>query len=166
MFHFSYKFRDQEYKAHYFVLFQFQDTPEKAKPKSKADSDSDGWLSKDKDPDAGGDSGFVKSSATLVVCPASLVHQWAREIERRVSASALKVVLYHGPNRERSLKVLAGADVVLTTYNLISKEVSMHRSLFIHTINPRLEPRGLINFMARNRLGSNRERVEIEILLQ
>ena len=30
------------------------------------------------------------------------------------------------------------------------------------SINPRFEPRGLINFMAQNHPGSNQERVEIE----
>ena len=44
----------------------------------------------------------VKSSATLIVCPASLVHQWNNEIERRVRRGTLDVVLYHGPNRLNS----------------------------------------------------------------
>ena len=41
----------------------------------------------------------IKSSATLVVCPASLVHQWEKEIQRRVKHGTLDVVVYHGPNR-------------------------------------------------------------------
>ena len=45
----------------------------------------------------------MESEATLVVCPASLVHQWKREIERRCQPDTLDVVLYHGPNRERSV---------------------------------------------------------------
>ena len=65
----------------------------------------------------------MKSSASLIVCPASLVHQWGKEIERRCEEGLLSVVMYHGPNRERSLHKLAEADVVLTTYNIISKEV-------------------------------------------
>ena len=44
----------------------------------------------------------IKSAATLVVCPASLVHQWNNEIERRVKPGTLDVVLYHGPNRVSS----------------------------------------------------------------
>ncbi len=46
----------------------------------------------------------MKSSATLVVCPASLVHQWASEIDRRCERGLLKVIMYHGPNREKDLK--------------------------------------------------------------
>ena len=49
-------------------------------------------------------SGLIKSSGTLVVCPASLVHQWDREIERRCNKGLLKVCLYHGPNREKDIR--------------------------------------------------------------
>jgi len=41
----------------------------------------------------------LRSAASLVVCPASLVHQWKSEIERRVKHGTLNVVLYHGANR-------------------------------------------------------------------
>jgi len=44
----------------------------------------------------------IKSSATLVVCPASLVHQWNNEVDRRVKPGTLDVVMYHGPNRVNS----------------------------------------------------------------
>ena len=47
---------------------------------------------------------MTRSDATLVVCPASLVHQWNREIERRCAKGCLRVVVYHGPNREKDLK--------------------------------------------------------------
>ncbi|MDF4252117.1 DEAD/DEAH box helicase [Streptomyces sp. WMMB303] len=49
---------------------------------------------------------------TLVVCPASLVGNWQREIER--FAPDTPVRRYHGPNR--SLEGLRGAEFVLTTY--------------------------------------------------
>ena len=47
--------------------------------------------------------GLLKSRATLVVCPASLVHQWNKEIERRCRRALLKVIVYHGPNRETDI---------------------------------------------------------------
>ena len=47
--------------------------------------------------------GLLKSRATLVVCPASLVHQWNKEIERRCYRGLLKVLVYHGPNRETDI---------------------------------------------------------------
>jgi len=63
----------------------------------------------------------IKSSATLVVCPASLVHQWEKEIQRRVKHGTLDVVVYHGPNRisspERYVCVCAVTfTVYLTAY--------------------------------------------------
>lgn len=42
----------------------------------------------------------IKSAATLVICPASLVHQWQKEIERRVERGLFRVIVYHGANRE------------------------------------------------------------------
>ena len=36
--------------------------------------------------------------------------------------------------------------------------------LYIHTVNPGFKPHGLINFMAPNHPGSNREWVEIETI--
>ena len=43
------------------------------------------------------------SKGTLIVCMASLVHQWAKEIEDRCKKGTLTVLIYHGPNRERSI---------------------------------------------------------------
>lgn len=51
------------------------------------------------------DSSLVASKGTLIICPASLVHHWKREIERHVEKAELTVYLYHGPNRERSAKM-------------------------------------------------------------
>jgi len=67
----------------------------------------------------------LKSNATLVICPASLVHQWQKEIERRVRRGLLRVIVYHGTNREANMRSLASADVVITTYNIISREVGV-----------------------------------------
>ncbi|XP_028292808.1 transcription termination factor 2 isoform X2 [Gouania willdenowi] len=73
------------------------------------------WISKT-------DSSLVLSKGTLIICPASLVHHWKREIDRHIKKGKLTVYLYHGPNREKSAKVLADYDVVVTTYSLVSKE--------------------------------------------
>ena len=112
-------------------VFQYEDDSEKSSPSSSPEASNDKdkdkdeeWMSK-KSATKGSSKNFVKSHATLIVCPASLVHQWGKEIERRCDEGTLSVVMYHGPNREKSLKKLARADVVLTTYNIISKEVSV-----------------------------------------
>ncbi|NXY22746.1 TTF2 factor, partial [Atrichornis clamosus] len=74
------------------------------------------WLSKN-------DTTVIPSNSTLVICPASLIHHWKKEIERRVAFGKLRVYLYHGPNRDKHAEVLSGYDVVVTTYSLLSKEV-------------------------------------------
>ncbi|NWZ38410.1 TTF2 factor, partial [Brachypodius atriceps] len=74
------------------------------------------WLSKN-------DFTVVPSHGTLVICPASLIHHWKKEIERRVAFGKLRVYLYHGPNRDKHAEVLSGYDVVVTTYSLLANEV-------------------------------------------
>lgn len=51
------------------------------------------------------DSTLLTSKGTLIICPASLIHHWKREIDRHVKSSKLSVYLYHGPNREKSAQV-------------------------------------------------------------
>ncbi|NXG23392.1 TTF2 factor, partial [Grallaria varia] len=74
------------------------------------------WLSKN-------DSTVIPSNSTLIICPASLIHHWKKEIDKRVAFGKLRVYLYHGPNRDKHAELLSGYDVVVTTYGLLSKEV-------------------------------------------
>ncbi|XP_031412074.1 transcription termination factor 2 [Meleagris gallopavo] len=74
------------------------------------------WLSRN-------DSTVIPSCSTLIICPASLIHHWKKEIDRRVGFGKLRVYLYHGPNRDKHAEVLSEHDVVVTTYSLVSKEV-------------------------------------------
>ncbi|XP_061093000.1 transcription termination factor 2 [Conger conger] len=92
----------------------------KAEEEEKKAEKEEGWISKT-------DSARVASQATLVICPASLVHHWKKEIERHVKKSRLTVYLYHGPSRQRSASLLAEHDVVVTTYSLVSKEIPVQK---------------------------------------
>ncbi|XP_010783013.1 transcription termination factor 2-like [Notothenia coriiceps] len=92
----------------------------KGEVEEKEEKQAEGWISKT-------DSSPVVSKGTLIICPASLVHHWKMEIDRRLKAGKLSVCLYHGPSRERSPKVLAGYDVVVTTYSLVSKEAPVQK---------------------------------------
>ena len=47
----------------------------------------------------------------------------------------------------------------------IQYSANTHKETGVHTISPQFEPWGLINFMAQNHPGSNREKVEIETKL-
>ncbi|KAJ8013108.1 hypothetical protein DPEC_G00049860 [Dallia pectoralis] len=101
------------------ILAQKKKSKEEDKEEEE-DTTQTGWISKN-------DSSVVKSRGTLIICPASLVHHWKKEIERHVKSSRLTIYLYHGPNRQRNAKVLAEHDVVVTTYSLVSKEVPVQK---------------------------------------
>jgi SNF2 domain-containing protein/helicase-like protein/SNF2 helicase protein len=57
---------------------------------------------------------------TLIVCPASVMGNWQRELHR--FAPDLSVHLHHGPDRTREIDHLLGHDVVLTSYSLLPRD--------------------------------------------
>ncbi|KAB1212461.1 putative SWI/SNF-related matrix-associated actin-dependent regulator of chromatin subfamily A member 3-like 2 [Morella rubra] len=64
------------------------------------------------------------AAGTLVVCPASVLRQWARELDDKVADEAkLSVLVYHGGSRTKDPVELAKYDVVLTTYSIVTNEV-------------------------------------------
>lgn len=64
------------------------------------------------------------AAGTLIVCPASVLRQWARELDEKVTTEAkMTVLLYHGGNRTKSAAALAKYDAVLTTYAIVTNEV-------------------------------------------
>ncbi|XP_006841730.2 helicase-like transcription factor CHR28 isoform X1 [Amborella trichopoda] len=82
----------------------------------------------DKKPLENGDSlSMVKgrpAAGTLVVCPTSVLRQWAEELQNKVTEKAkLSVLVYHGSHRTKDPIELAKYDVVLTTYSIVSMEV-------------------------------------------
>jgi SNF2 family DNA or RNA helicase len=65
----------------------------------------------------------VIHGGTLIICPTSVINQWAEELNAKVSPSAnLSVHTYHGKNKSMSAAALAQFDVVLTTYATLSLE--------------------------------------------
>ena len=67
-----------------------------------------------------------KSGATLVITPSTILEQWRDEIQEH--APMLKLVHYDGikgakRNLKETVAQLAASDIVLTTYNVISREV-------------------------------------------
>ncbi|XP_063992969.1 transcription termination factor 2 [Diachasmimorpha longicaudata] len=87
------------------------------------DADSyEGWRSKEKSSRPVG--------GTLVVCPASLIGQWEEEVKRRCKKGVMNVEVYHGNKRENIPKRLARNDLVITTFNLLSREHRCNGVLF------------------------------------
>ncbi|KAH9968098.1 SNF2 family N-terminal domain-containing protein [Russula dissimulans] len=60
------------------------------------------------------------AAATLVVCPVSLVSQWASEISKMVKA--LTVIEHHGASRTTNPETLKRAHVVITSYAVLASE--------------------------------------------
>ncbi|KAJ5818316.1 hypothetical protein N7474_003907 [Penicillium riverlandense] len=77
-------------------------------------------------PDPDGD-GLKLSGATLIITPPAILEQWKQEIEQH--APNLRVHHYTGIKRgqdesdQNIVDELAGYDVVLTTYNVIAREI-------------------------------------------
>ncbi|KAG2592152.1 hypothetical protein PVAP13_5NG529200 [Panicum virgatum] len=64
------------------------------------------------------------AAGTLVVCPTSVLRQWAGELKNKVTSRAnLSFLIYHGSNRTKDPEELTKYDVVLTTYSIVSMEV-------------------------------------------
>ncbi|KAF8497540.1 SNF2 family N-terminal domain-containing protein [Russula emetica] len=60
------------------------------------------------------------AATTLVVCPVSLVSQWASEISKM--AKKLTVIEHHGPSRTTNPEALKRAHVVITSYAIVASE--------------------------------------------
>ncbi|XP_035449226.2 transcription termination factor 2 isoform X1 [Spodoptera frugiperda] len=76
----------------------------------------------DDEDDDGPARGKMARGGTLVVCPASLMQQWAGEVGKHCRAHALSVCLHHGANRTQQASRLAPHDLVLTTYNIMQRD--------------------------------------------
>jgi SNF2 family DNA or RNA helicase len=59
----------------------------------------------------------------LVVCPATLLENWRRELNR--FAPALHVLVHAGSRRTGSIPVLAGVDVVVTSFETLAGDISI-----------------------------------------
>lgn len=64
-----------------------------------------------------------KSLRALIVAPTSVVHNWSRELEK--FAPALDVALWHGHQRKESMEDLEHAQVIITSYALLRRDVDL-----------------------------------------
>ncbi len=58
---------------------------------------------------------------SLVVCPTSVATNWVREAAR--FTPGLRVLLLHGPSRQRAAAAIADSDIVVTTYALLRRDL-------------------------------------------
>ena len=96
----------------------------------------------------------------LVVCPTSLIGNWQRELGK--FAPGLSVVVVHGPRREGRFEEIPRADVVLTTYPILVRDLETFANHGYHLVildeaqavkNPRaLASQAVRRLNARHRL--------------
>ena len=60
------------------------------------------------------------TAPALIVCPASVLGNWQRELHR--FAPDVATHIHHGPDRTRAIGDLEGHDVVLTSYSLLPRD--------------------------------------------
>ena len=68
---------------------------------------------------------FVKRLKTLIVLPASLLHQWQGEIKSKFERDSFKVHVYHEANRKKHCYNMEDNDMVFTTYEIVSREIEL-----------------------------------------
>ncbi len=73
-----------------------------------------------------------ESRPSLVVCPTSLVFNWAAEAVRFVPH--LKVITISGPNRHAQLQRIPEADLVVTSYALIRRDLERYPTVAFDTV--------------------------------
>ena len=64
----------------------------------------------------------------LIVCPTTLIANWAREIEK-FAPGIMTVRIHRGPNRARIYRQLLQTQVVITTYDTVVSDISIIRSI-------------------------------------
>lgn len=66
----------------------------------------------------------ISSTPTLVVAPTSLLGNWMRELGH--FAPKLKALLFHGANRDEKRDLVGKADVIVTSYSTLVRDLAFH----------------------------------------
>ncbi|XP_032877734.1 E3 ubiquitin-protein ligase SHPRH isoform X2 [Amblyraja radiata] len=68
----------------------------------------------------------VSTSATLIISPSSICHQWVDEINRHVRSSSISILVYQGVKKHGFIQphALAGYEIVITTYDVLRTELN------------------------------------------
>lgn len=71
---------------------------------------------------------YGNRSATMIICPKSLVDQWEDEFTKHLGIGVLKILKYHGSKRKKYLNDFSNFDVVISTYQTISSDLKLQDS--------------------------------------
>jgi SNF2 family DNA or RNA helicase len=105
--------------------------------------------------DAGG-------APSLVVCPTSVVGNWAREAER--FTPGLRVLVLHGDGRAEKARTMADFDLVVTTYAVLRRDVE-HLAATTFRCAVLDEAQNVKNAAARTTGAARRLRAEMRLAL-
>ncbi|MDB9870752.1 DEAD/DEAH box helicase [Alphaproteobacteria bacterium] len=97
-----------------------------------------------------------QTSPALIICPTSLIANWAREIE--TFAPSLDYIIHRGPDRTGVFSGLQKASIVISTYDTVVNDIFIFTSFKWHYLildeaqalkNPQSQRRKLINTIDR-----------------
>ncbi|KAF9358011.1 hypothetical protein BGX26_002651 [Mortierella sp. AD094] len=71
------------------------------------------------------ESALIKTKATLVLAPVSLMHQWAEELRSKTQPGLLKVYVYHGKDKFNDPELLRRYDVIITTVTTLAGDAGV-----------------------------------------
>lgn len=69
---------------------------------------------------------------SLVVCPTSLIFNWAAEAAR--FTPGLRVLPLHGAGRQKLFDQVRAADIVVTSYSLVRRDLDLYREIEFDTV--------------------------------
>ncbi len=79
-----------------------------------------------------GAAGRLAACPTLVVCPTTLVFNWAAEAAK--FTPELRVLVLNGPDRHREFARIPDSDLVITSYALVRRDAERYRELEFDTV--------------------------------
>ena len=69
----------------------------------------------------------AKTQPFLVICPASLVYNWEREILRFAPELPVKIISGSIPEREKQIAEILPGQVVVTSYDLLKRDIQLYQ---------------------------------------
>ncbi len=99
---------------------------------------------------------------SLIVCPTSLVENWREEAAK--FTPNLKVVLLHGTDRHRKWKQVDKADIVITSYALMRRDIEKHLE-YTYSIAILDEAQHIKNRSTQNALTAKKIKAEHRLVL-
>ncbi|MGB9620833.1 MAG: DEAD/DEAH box helicase [Brevinematia bacterium] len=69
---------------------------------------------------------FSKDNPSLVICPTSLTHNWAREIEKFFPTLKYGIAVGKPKNREEILQNYKNYDLIITSYALLRNDINLY----------------------------------------